>query len=291
MRKKLGSSLRKIEATGRNWFDELIEHPSGSSKESLFRLVLVALAVMIGFFAFLLLTRTLLGWDLGTAGDFFGGFVNPLLTFLTFTGVLITIALQQSALVTARNEAAAAEEALKTQSEAADRQNFEATFFQMLSLHNSIVEGMDITKRGEGALAKGRDTFEHFRNTLITQYSQALTSHGIADREMRLAWAYDQFWKYHRQDLGHYFRFLFNMIRFIDESLYSDEKKYIRLVRAQLSDHELVILFYNCVSKYGAKFRKYAVEYALLDNMPSDLLISPDHMDLLPPEVRGGHDD
>jgi hypothetical protein len=213
-----------------------------------------------------------------------------LLTFLTFTGVLITIALQQSALVTARNEADAAEEALRTQSEEANRQNFEATFFQMLNLHNSIVEGMDITKRGEGALARGRDTFEHFRNTLLTQYNQGHVSHGIADRELRLAWSYDQFWQYHRQDLGHYFRFLFNMIRFIDESPYKNEMKYIRLVRAQLSDHELVILFYNCASKYGAKFRKYAVEYALLDNMPFDLLIGPDHRDLLPSEAYGGQD-
>jgi hypothetical protein len=80
MRKKIDNLRRTIEATGRKWFNELIEHPSGNSKESLFRLVVVALVVMIGVFAFLLLTRILLGWDLGTAGDFFGGFVNPLLS-------------------------------------------------------------------------------------------------------------------------------------------------------------------------------------------------------------------
>ncbi|GEP10257.1 hypothetical protein MGN01_21020 [Methylobacterium gnaphalii] len=41
---------------------------------------------------------------LGQVGDFFGGVLNPLLTFLTFIGVLATIFLQREELKETREE-------------------------------------------------------------------------------------------------------------------------------------------------------------------------------------------
>ena len=41
---------------------------------------------------------------IGALGDFFGGTLNPILTFLTFVGLLITIVLQQAELSEARKE-------------------------------------------------------------------------------------------------------------------------------------------------------------------------------------------
>jgi hypothetical protein len=44
-------------------------------------------------------------------------------------------------------------------------------------------------------------------------------------------------------------------------------------VRSLLSDHELVVLFYNSLSLRGEKFKKYIYEFALFDNLEIDLLV------------------
>ncbi|MCB0738292.1 MAG: hypothetical protein KDC92_12315 [Bacteroidetes bacterium] len=40
------------------------------------------------------------------------------------------------------------------------------------------------------------------------------------------------------------------------------------MARAQLSDYELLILFYNCLCEYGGKFKPYVERYALLKSLP-----------------------
>ena len=51
----------------------------------------------------------------GEWGDFFGGVLNPILTFLTFMGLLITIILQQSELKESRKEFKRSADALSEQ--------------------------------------------------------------------------------------------------------------------------------------------------------------------------------
>jgi len=64
--------------------------------------------------------------------------------------------------------------------------------------------------------------------------------------------------------LGHYFRNLYHIIKFIQEEQFSEDdtknneerRKYRGILRAQLSSIEMIILFYNIVySKNGKKFR------------------------------------
>lgn len=54
--------------------------------------------------------------NFGTFGDFFGGMLNPILTFLTFMGLLITIVLQQKELRLTRKELKESSLALTEQS-------------------------------------------------------------------------------------------------------------------------------------------------------------------------------
>ena len=48
------------------------------------------------------------------------------------------------------------------------------------------------------------------------------------------------------------------------------ETKYIytSIVRSQLSDYELLWIFYNCLSLKGAKFKPLIEKYSLLKNLP-----------------------
>jgi hypothetical protein len=65
----------------------------------------------------------------------------------------------------------------------------------------------------------------------------------------------------------------------VDESTEINDKiKYTRLIRAQLSSHELVIIFYSCLSTKGReKFKPLIEKYKLFDDFPDNLLIAIEH--------------
>ena len=98
---------------------------------------------------------------------------------------------------------------------------------------------------------------------------------------------YLDFYHKHQSDVGHYFRSLYHIIKFIDLSDIKDKHLYTDLVRAQLSSFELTLLFYNCISDLGReKFKPLVEKYALLKNMPMDLLIDqPYHPSLYAPSA------
>jgi hypothetical protein len=79
----------------------------------------------------------------------------------------------------------------------------------------------------------------------------------------------------HASRLGHYFRHLYLAVKSVvnskDINAYEDKMKYLRLLRAQLSNHEQILLFYNWLSDYGAswenKDNQYFTEYCMIHNL------------------------
>ena len=125
-------------------FARLISPRNKTSIRPLYRLfqaavVAVLLVLVINLFA----NKTS---NFGEWGDFFGGVLNPLLTFLMFMGLLVTIVIQQTELRESRLELKRSADALIEQSESLKKQNFESTFFQMLTIHNGIVNSIDLQK-------------------------------------------------------------------------------------------------------------------------------------------------
>lgn len=123
------------------------------TRKSLFYIFIIALCI-IGFIFLIELILVVCFYDidkLGAFGDFFGGMINPLLTFCTFMALLMTIILQQKELSLTREELSETKQAtkdsaqaLREQSNSIKLQNFENTFFNMLSLHNEIVKNLKI---------------------------------------------------------------------------------------------------------------------------------------------------
>lgn len=224
---------------------------------------------------------------LGTWGDFVGGLLNPLLTFLTFVGVLMTIVLQRIELSMTRDEMARSTKALESQGVAIEKQNFESTFFEMLKLHNTIVNAIDLVDPKSGSTTTGRDCFRVFYTRLTKIYREKESKQYYKRNPQRLVpLSYQAFWGDAQLELGHYFRFLFNFIRFIDESKYKTGF-YVKLLRSQLSDQELLLLYYNVLTPQGKKFKRYANDYALFDNIPVVRLLDHDHALLLDREAFG----
>lgn len=93
-------------------------------------------------------------------------------------------------------------------------------------------------------------------------------------------------------EFDHYFRDLYRIIKFIDESPlitdFEDRYQYTSIVRGQLSRYELLWLFYNGLSVYGRdKFKPLIERYALLKNIREDLLVKETDKDLYAPSAYG----
>jgi len=73
----------------------------------------------------------------GTFGDFFGGVLNPILTFGTLLALAITLLMQRTQLI---DEKVRADKSAQT----SNLQTFETTFFNLLNLHNATVADLNL---------------------------------------------------------------------------------------------------------------------------------------------------
>ena len=81
----------------------------------------------------------------------------------------------------------------------------------------------------------------------------------------------------HISRLGHYYRHLFQTVKYVDEyDKYNfDDKErynYLKTLRAQLSSHEQILLYYNCLTSLGNiwldKKHPYLIKYKMIKNIP-----------------------
>lgn len=243
----------------------------------------------------------------GEFGDMFGS-LNSLFAGLAFAGLIIAIAYQKLELSIQREELQLQREELhasnvelgkqrdqlENQSNTLDRQNFESSFFRILELHNSITHEL-IHKRGVGRFAITNlynDFINFFRDSL--RFEKELTNlrvnfkennnrlpnerEGIEIENLAFQTICSEFFNDHLNVIGHYFRNLYHLIRYVDKtSLVENKNDYIRIVRAQLSTDEICLLFYNCLSEKGRGFKPNIEKYSILHNMDKSRLASREH--------------
>jgi len=198
--------------------------------------------------------------DWAAFGSYIGGVLGPFFAFLSVFALLLTIIYQRGA--------------QEKQDKALYKQNFESSFFQMLNLYNQIVE--NIQRQYSWGTVKGRDALEKFQSILIDYLTNPR-----ADTFEKVAVSYNTLYKEYNNILGHYYRNLYMIIKFIDESdldredknSISNRKKYTSIVRAQLSNSEQILLFYNCISERGIeKFYPLMNKYSFFENLDIRLL-------------------
>ena len=162
------------------------------------------------------------------------------------------------------------------QNETLKIQRFENTFFNMLSQFQDVVNNLKVTKEFYGS--EGRDCFEktYVKNEQIEQNFNDfahLSMSSIIFRDGINGYKRSEMPKY----FDHYFRLLYRILKFVDESKviinYDQKYEYTAMLRAMLSRYELVWLYYNGLS-YGAQKLKPLIErYAMLNNLRSELLV------------------
>jgi hypothetical protein len=216
-------------------------------------------------------------------GDTLAGFAGT----LAFIWIVVTVAIQSKELSEQREQLKQQTNEFKLTNNALAAQRFDQAFFGLLSTYNQIISDLDLSRGSR--VTKGRDCFVVFKNRLEGFCSRQNPSSRFLSADQIQA-AYDMFWQENQSNLGHYFRFLYNAFRFISENEDFARPHHSRLLRSQLSDQELQLLFYNCLSRQGVKFLVYAKKYALFNNLPHDLLFDLSHVEFMPLEAWGDNE-
>jgi len=209
-------------------------------------------------------------------GDFISGITAPFLSIAAFVLLYLTYSSQKKELQESRT-------ILKNQNELINKQQFENTFFNFINLHNQIVNQIEITitqtsKTSKGTtenrtILKGHDcfvrTYENFR--LLYQHLSAnqakMKTPIYPDKKDFINAVFIEFFKDRYSSLGHYYKNLYQIVRFVDNANISNKSNYTDIIRAQLSTNELLMLCIYCLSNGKEEFKPLVEKYSLLKDI------------------------
>ena len=170
---------------------------------------LIILGLYIAYFKNLSITNDSATW--GTFGDYLGGTLNPIISFLALIGLLYTIHQQAQEMQATREELKQAAEQQRQQVEQQSRQSeifnlqqFESTFFSLLEQHNKVVERIEV-----------ESIYEELHNIYNKKIDQITTRK--PSEELSNSHAIKSINQHY--ELKSYFNLLFQILKFISISL------------------------------------------------------------------------
>lgn len=213
-------------------------------------------------------------------GDFINGITSPFLSMAAFILLFLTYSSQKTELRLNRK-------ILEKQYEQLSKQQFESTFFNLLNLHNQIVNAItteSISRRSgsnektveERRIIAGRECFILFYQQLRSIYNgmsrniERSKKPILKNESEKIDIIYYEFFMNRQSELGHYYRNLFQIIKFVDDSHISNKQDYINLIGAQLSSSELLILCFHSLSRFGEEFKVLIEKYSFLKSISND---------------------
>jgi hypothetical protein len=229
-------------------------------------LVIVILSYVARFYSASFSQRT---EDWGTLGDYFGGLMNPVISFATLMVAYAVWKLQKSELHDTQM-------ALKEQAKTAELQRQEQRFFDLLRVYQTTVDGLFLE---HGEYLKGRAVlYKWFKNQpghYIKQMpdGQSLQSiGGQSAHQGRPAEVLKDSWltaKPSNQVFDHYFRVVFRVLNDAELLLTQNRLQYVELFIDQLSQTEIFLLALHLwASEDGHARQTVAREYGLLKHLP-----------------------
>jgi hypothetical protein len=210
----------------------------------LFGVIFTILGLLIFFCAFLcFVTPSIDPFKIGVNkfaefGDFIGGVVGSLWALVGVILLYLTLKSQQDSVK--KQEAS-----LKKQQKSIDKNQFENTFFSLLSNYNEIVKAMDLHgEKEEKEIANGRDCFSKILKEPKILELQLKDKDITVKKEL-----YKVVYKDYKSELSHYYGVLYNLFNYVQENEVFDDvkskEKYIDIARAQMSSDETKLLAYH----------------------------------------------
>ena len=299
---------------------------NGDSKiESRINIILIIAGISASLVVAVYLIKIGAGWDSitddlerwGQTGDFFGGILNPLFGLLSVIALVLTLRQNQKALSQNQEALAQGEEALRQTREEMEKsreemrrsadaslmqvkyietQTFEGTFFELMRLRNEMVTALVMheprfpaswSRQADTVSSTGIKVFQKLYEKYLRKVIRYFGEHPDLARSDVLHEAYSQFYLDNVEYLGHYFGNLYSTLKFVDRSSVANKMVYADMLRAQLSSHELLLIFYNIFSDMGSeKMLLLAHKYNLLKHLPKDKLADSGDLELLNAKIN-----
>jgi hypothetical protein len=273
-------------------------HSLKAFKDNFMLITIIVISLIVGLW---LITYFMLkdypATDRGTFGDMFGS-INALYSGLALAGIMLSILLQRSEIKLQSEELKETRREFQTQNETLKIQRFENIFFNLLTQYHTIVNSTvenyykprenshSITQDYEMVVINGSDAFTfHFKQMYLD----------LQKNEDNYEEIFNKHYNIFENDLGHYFRTLYRIIKIVDEADFFYEKSktneteifkikymYVSILRSQVSDYELAWIFYNCLTEKGSgKFKDLIEKYSFLKNIRPELIAFDSHRKLL----------
>lgn len=237
----------------------------------------------------------------GIFGDMFGA-SNALFTGLSFTGVIIAILLQRQELKLQRKELALTREEMKLtriefnqQNETLTKQQFENTFFQMISMYRDNTEKMSVDIQGEQS--EGKPLFHAFTKKLNgdinffmknrfnknndnaeDKFFENLEREKLKLTINELVTIYEKRYKSLEDEFIKYFSTISIILKLIDQANIDDKFFYISILKSHFTKYETLIVFYQTISlDQESEFRKLIDRYSIINDLEVKLIMNPNH--------------
>lgn len=187
-------------------------------------------------------------------GDYVGGVIGTIVSFLSLVYIYKTYRKQV--------EFSSNEIALSY------KQQFETSFFALIQHHYALKK--TLTSADDNGKSYFERVSEELRERMMErEYDLDCITYENRFKEEDIANSiYDEVYDKYGNQLGHYFRALYHIISYVDDSEIGNKKMYMDIIQSQLSNSELYILFYNGISQYGKK-RMYPLleKYGILEHV------------------------
>lgn len=185
-------------------------------------------------------------------GDFIGGVIGAIFTLVGIILLYETLSFQRQELRESRR--------------VFENQQFENTFFNLLTLYQSIVTSTHYEDyMGQSFI--GQDFFVEKKKDCFRTFET--TNSSFKNRKIAID-VYSNYYTENKEQVAHYFRTLYRIFKTIYESGFSEKKQmyYAKIVRAQLTESELFFINYNACTEFGRNFRKLIVKYNITKHLP-----------------------
>lgn len=224
----------------------------------------------------------------GQLGDFVGGMLNPFLSFVALMAVLYSIRMQRAELRLARQDARDNYEIQIQQRQNIERQNFEAVFFRLLDIHIRLTAEVKVLNSpdpmtGKPMLFIGQAAFNSLHKSYF--FGGGGSEDGYINHLRAVISDFDKSFSH---NFSHYFRNLYQLLKHVESfgvdplrmnrknpfflirqllRQYNDQRIYANMLRAQLHNAELSILFLNCLTVKGGGLKYYVEKYSMLKHL------------------------
>jgi hypothetical protein len=196
----------------------------------------------------------------GQFGDFIGGILNPLTSFFTLLVAIAVWKLQQQELVETR-------EALIEQAVIAERQRREQRFFDLMDLYKSTVNSIEIHDLFSKPKGTGKLAIDTSANEIIRNHREYFSDSSLEKIDEKFVES-SNFWSLYSNQLTTYFRVVATLLRELELTLGSENYRYAKVFRSQLTVGEVRMLSLAALLNPEAiPTRPLLVKYGLLKNL------------------------